>query len=105
MGRHHRIVALLALVPALVAGLASATAAAELVVVLASHDGVPAPQAPAVGVPCAEALKALKSIGLKIIDVKGAPGLAYTLQREAVFGRPAAVAVVLCAPAEPEAEK
>jgi hypothetical protein len=82
MRRHHRIVALVALVPALVAGLASATAAAELVVVLASHDGVPAPQAPAVGAPCAEALKALKSIGLKIIDVKGAPGLAYTLQRE-----------------------
>jgi hypothetical protein len=105
MRGHHRIVTLLALVLALVAGFASATAAAELVVALASHDGVPATHAPAPGASCAEALKALKSIGLKIIDVKGVGGLAFTLHREAVFGRPGAVAIVHCAPAEPEAEK
>jgi len=106
MGRRYRRFALLTVVLALMAGFVSATTGAELVVLLASvSDTLPANLNPAPGAPCAESLKALKAAGLKIIDVKGGSALVYTLQREALFGRPAAVAVIYCGPAEPEAKK
>ncbi len=73
----------------------------ELVVVLSSSSGNVAPElAPAPGVPCADALKALRAEGFRITDVQGGSGLAYTLGRE---GRPPAspaVVIVFCGLAE-----
>ena len=106
MARHRRSVAALVLAVALLAGFASVGVAAELVVTLASvSDTVPPAGTPAVGASCAESLKTLKVLGLRIVDVKGTAGLVYTLQREALLGRPAAVAVIFCSPAEPEEPK
>ena len=101
MTRHRQIIAAVVLAVALLAGLASSGAAAEIIVTLASvSDSLPPASTPAVGASCAESLKALKLLGLRIIDVKGSAQLVYTLQRDALLGRPAAVAVIFCAPAE-----